>query len=154
MAPIRSSLRARAPILAILAFAALSLLSVPAQSTPTWDVVTGPNPPGCETLLRAVEAVSDDEAWAVGTLQAPSPAYDNRTLIAHYVDGAWTIVPSPNPGPPCTDGNVVYGGNRLNGLAVVSPDDIWAVGVGCLDLETLIEHWNGTAWSIVPSPNP
>ena len=138
---------------ASLAFAVLTLLSVPARSAPSWNVVPGPNPPG-EALLRAVEAVSNDEAWAVGTQQRPSPSYDNRTLIAHYVDGAWTVVPSPNPGPPCTDGNVVYGGNRLSALAIVSPTDIWAVGTGCLDFETLIEHWNGSSWTIVPSPNP
>jgi hypothetical protein len=37
----------------------------------------------------------------------------------------------------------------------VSANDIWAVGLiyqGTI-ARTLIEHWNGTAWSIVPSPN-
>ena len=74
--------------------------------------------------------------------------------VAHYVNGAWTIVPSPNPGAPCTDGNVEYGGNALNALAVVSPNDIWAVGTGCLELRTLVLHWDGATWSVVPSPNP
>lgn len=140
--------------LALFFVVALTFVSVPARSQPSWDVVAGPNPSGWESLLRAVEAVGEDEAWAVGTRQAPAPSYDNRTLIAHYVNGAWTVVPSPNPGSPCTDGNVMYGGNRLNGIAVVSPSDIWAVGTGCLENQTLIEHWNGTSWSIVPSPNP
>jgi hypothetical protein len=135
-----------------LAILVLIALSSPVHSAPNWDVVAGPRLPGSESLLRAVEAVSDDEAWAVGTQQTPS--YDNRTLVAHYVNGVWTVVPSPNPGPACTDGNVVYGGNRLNALEIVSPTDIWAVGTGCLEFETLIEHWNGSSWSIVPSPNP
>jgi hypothetical protein len=34
----------------------------------------------------------------------------------------------------------------------LSPDNAWTVGTsGGL---TLIEHWNGHRWSIVPSPNP
>jgi hypothetical protein len=40
---------------------------------------------------------------------------------------------------------------------VNSPTDVWAVGdQGVTDSSssTLIEHWNGTAWSIVPSPSP
>jgi hypothetical protein len=43
----------------------------------------------------------------------------------------------------------------LNGLAPVSRDGSWAVGVHSLhgDDETLSEHWNGRAWSVVPNPN-
>jgi hypothetical protein len=32
-------------------------------------------------------------------------------------------------------------------------DDL-VIMIGCSDGLTLIERWNGTAWSIVPSPNP
>lgn len=59
----------------------------------------------------------------------------------------WSVVPSPNQGT---------NQNQLNGLAVVSPNDIWAVGFARVDSDsskTLIEHWDGQAWSIVPSPN-
>src|SRR5258708_11751256 len=49
----------------------------------------------------------------------------------------WTGVPPPNPGT----------GNSLNGVAVVSACDAWAVG-------SLIEHWNGSAWTVVASPHP
>jgi hypothetical protein len=42
-------------------------------------------------------------------------------------------------------------------VAVLAPNDIWAVGYAgsCFSCvgNTLILHWNGTAWSIVPSPN-
>ncbi len=46
----------------------------------------------------------------------------------------------------------------LNAVAEVSARDIWAVGTS-FSLSnpverTLIEHWDGTSWSIVPSPNP
>jgi len=44
----------------------------------------------------------------------------------------------------------------LSGVAARSPDDAWAVGhYGTSSGErTLIEHWNGTRWSQVPSPSP
>src|SRR5262249_13529523 len=38
------------------------------------------------------------------------------------------------------------------GIAAVSANDIWAVGRN--DTETLTEHWDGTSWKIVNSPNP
>ncbi len=51
----------------------------------------------------------------------------------------------------------VRSSNFLNGVAAVSANDMWAVGdyesSGSL-LQTLTEHWNGTVWSVVPSPSP
>jgi hypothetical protein len=38
----------------------------------------------------------------------------------------------------------------LSGVAPVSPDDVWAVG-GTND-GAVIDHWNGSRWSEVPSP--
>jgi hypothetical protein len=57
----------------------------------------------------------------------------------------WQRVPSPNP-------KEVH--DFFNAVAAVAPDDVWAVG-GRSDLQrqhTLIEHWDGTSWSIVPAP--
>jgi hypothetical protein len=72
------------------------------------------------------------------------------------VTGTWQVVPSPT-----IDVSHSTFGAKLNGLAVVSASDIWAVGYGpplpgeaAFVKRTLIEHWNGTAWSIVPSANP
>ena len=53
---------------------------------------------------------------------------------------AWTVVSSPS-------------GGQLNGVASVSAHDVWAVGQ-TLAPGTLAEHWGGTAWSVVPTPNP
>src|SRR5262249_21693194 len=56
-------------------------------------------------------------------------------------------VASPNVG---SDTNVLWA------VAAVATSDVWAVGnagggeVG----QTLIEHWNGASWSVVPSANP
>ena len=61
--------------------------------------------------------------------------------------GTWSVVPSPSAG---------QGGNDLFGVATVSASDIWAVGqytVCCYSARMLIEHWNGSNWQIVKSPN-
>src|SRR5258708_32086630 len=59
----------------------------------------------------------------------------------------WTGVPPPNPGTFA---------NSLNGVAVVSACDAWAVGNDSSTFapHTLIEHWNGSAWTVVASPDP
>lgn len=49
-------------------------------------------------------------------------------------------------------GSMIRG--SLGSVAVTSARNAWAVGSTELDLSTLIEHWNGTAWHRVPSPNP
>jgi hypothetical protein len=60
---------------------------------------------------------------------------------------AWTGLQPPSPGTQQ---------NEFNGVTVLSPCDAWAVGSdedsGGLE-QTLIEHWDGTAWTVVPSPN-
>lgn len=45
---------------------------------------------------------------------------------------------------------------ELAGVAAVSATDVWAVGYyynSSSQAVTLIEHWNGTSWSVVKSPN-
>ncbi len=45
--------------------------------------------------------------------------------------------------------------NLLREVAGVAPDDVWIVGLYPGDiLNTLTEHWNGSTWSVVASPNP
>ena len=62
---------------------------------------------------------------------------------------SWQIIASPN-GPRQV--------NELHSVSALAENDVWAVGVSYnteLTLgSTLIEHWNGSRWSVVPSPNP
>src|SRR5947209_20510087 len=72
------------------------------------------------------------------------------TSLTFAQSGAWAIVSSPNQGTL---------GNHLYGVAAVSANDIWAVGDYNADpfkddSRTLAQHWNGSSWSIVSSPNP
>jgi hypothetical protein len=58
----------------------------------------------------------------------------------------WTIVPSPTPSP----------GSDLNAVAVPGTADAWAVGKNHRygsDHQMVIEHWDGTAWTVAAAPN-
>jgi hypothetical protein len=115
-----------------------------------WTRAPSPSP-GSLSHLYAVAATSPDNAWAVGSFGCSGCIYQ-KTLIEHWDGTAWTRVPSPSPGP--------YSG--LFSVAATSPDNAWAVG-GCLGYcsygspdpgRALILHWDGTAWTQVPSPRP
>jgi len=60
--------------------------------------------------------------------------------------GMWLAVPTATPGYSST----------LRDVAAISPTDGWAVGYYSdgVDKQTLIEHWDGTSWTQVPSPSP
>jgi hypothetical protein len=44
-------------------------------------------------------------------------------------------------------------GNFFNGVSGVASNDVWAVGTGSSSTTPLVEHWNGTQWSIVSTPS-
>lgn len=133
--------------------------SAHAATTPVtgkWQVV--PSPPidvshsTFGAKLNAVAVVSSSDVWAVGYGPLPGgAAYVKQTLIEHWDGSKWSIVPSPNP--PANFANV-----ELDGVFALSSTNVWAVGFydnpSFIGRFTLIEHWNGSSWSIVSSPNP
>jgi hypothetical protein len=120
-----------------------------AQSS-IWSIVPSANAstkPLSSNTLNGVAAISDNNVWAVGVWMGPTAI--NRTLTEHWNGSSWSVVPSPNVGSL---------DNTLNAVSAVSSNDVWAVGfvIGGTANEAsgLIEHWNGSSWSIVPSPKP
>jgi hypothetical protein len=110
-----------------------------------WRIVPSPNVGPGDNVLRDVDALSRSDAWAVGW-RIEGRRY--RTLAAHWDGQAWRAVDTPNVGT---------GDNFLSGVVRVSTKDVWAVGwTSTRDdtSRTLIEHWDGSRWSIVSSPNP
>jgi hypothetical protein len=113
-----------------------------------WTRVPSPDPAG-GGILSGVTAISPDDAWAVG-LVGPGPGIPSpvKPLIEHWDGTSWTITKFPEPA----------GGGAFGSVSATSPDDVWAVGSTGPTSEgqhhqTLIEHWNGTAWTRVPSPD-
>jgi len=85
-----------------------------------------------------VAAISSSDVWAVG-----------GATTCHFDGSQWTVVPSPQP--PSSEGYL------LQDVSGASSTDVWAVGYrviqqgeGVTDAP-LIEHWNGSAWSLVPN---
>ena len=112
-----------------------------------WSIVTTPNASTSqENFLYGVACTGTSDCWAVGTSVVSGFGAD--TLAEHWNGSAWSIITTPNPSP----GH----GNQLLGVACVSASDCWAVGVNDFPGAnvTLAEHWNGSAWSIVTTPNP
>jgi hypothetical protein len=136
----------------ITAFAVLLLTRQGARATTpscgAWSVVSSPNAGSSSNFLQAISAVSASDVWAVGGYFAmPGSTVPSQTLIEHWNGTAWSIVSSPNVGT---------NQNFLEGVSAASSNDIWAVGyeyAASVPSRTLTEHWNGSAWSIVSSPN-
>jgi len=62
----------------------------------------------------------------------------------------WSVMTAPNPENSRAS---------FNGLKVIAPDDVWAVGeqrspASSSDSAPLAAHFDGTGWSLVPVPNP
>lgn len=112
----------------------------------SWSIVSSPVVGGIG-YLQGMTATSANNVWAVGWVSA-GPNQPEQTLIEHWDGSSWSVVSSPNAG----------GVNQLTAVTAISAADIWAVGayspvVGSSTILTLIEHWDGTSWKIVSSPN-
>jgi hypothetical protein len=108
----------------------------------TWTVVPAPTP-GTYPSISSVDASSSTDVWAVGSYTGPGGIHP---LALHWNGTAWKKVPAPDGSP--------FGTNAFHAVTSVSADDAWAVGyqdvTGGADFQPLIEHWDGTAWSVVP----
>jgi hypothetical protein len=102
--------------------------------------------------FNSVTALAPNDVWAVGSGRSFLAPFTPGAFIEHWDGTKWSFVPSPSP-PPTSLGAQAF----LTGVAAVSANDIWAVGAfpdptTGID-HTLTEHWDGTRWSIIASPN-
>jgi|SRR5579863_9804512 len=113
----------------------------------SWNIVPSSNNVPSDNVLTGVAAISANNIWAVGYYFVASSDIP-QTLIEHWNGVKWSVIPNPNVGSF---------ENYLNGVTAVSANNIWAVGEydssSTLGYQTLIEHWNGTRWGVVSSPN-
>jgi hypothetical protein len=117
----------------------------------SWTITPSPNG-ASYSALRGVSCVSATSCMAVGQDEG-----NDLTLVESWNGSAWTITPSPNG-----VGSFVGGGSDLRGVSCVSATSCQAVGYygpagpitdpSNID-KTLVESWNGSAWTITPSPN-
>ena len=95
--------------------------------------------------FTATAAIADNDIWAVGT--SNSGTSSSSPVAVHFNGTSWSVVPTPTG----------IQASAFQGVAAVASNDVWAVGyqqVSSTGLaQPLIEHWDGTSWSVVPSPN-
>jgi hypothetical protein len=154
----------------VFALSGTSTLSTPtptgtrptATSTPT-PTETGPTATGTltpsPTSILPTVTLPLPSITSLTPTQTPTPTmplpvltvYSTITVLTRtptpvLCTPRWMLVGSPSPGGSQ---------NRLNGVAAAGPDDIWAAGWYRIAgyTRTLVEHWNGSEWVIVPSPN-
>ncbi len=147
----------------------------------SWSIVTAPDAylgssQGADELT-GVAVLSKNNAWAVGTASWNSSLTITSSfttgLVEHWDGSAWSIVTLPSPVPALTAAewnslsspaaappSLAIGSWSLSGIDALSASDIWVVGSETPNVtttlspsRTLIEHWDGSAWSIIPTPD-
>jgi hypothetical protein len=107
-------------------------------------------------FIEKIAAVSATDIWVVGE-SVGGGTVQFLPFSAHWNGTQWSEVNVPS----------LPNGGRLGGVVALSAKNVWAVGSSTLPpiytnslktvsynpVQNLIEHWNGQAWSIMPSPN-
>jgi hypothetical protein len=124
-----------------------------AQSTPvtgTWKLVSSPNGGTQATgnVFLATAALSSTDAWAVGA-EPNSSQFLTAPLAEHWNGAQWSIMPTPSISAPTA---------QLNSITALNSSEVWAAGFSdnpnCLCGQTVVEHWNGSLWTRLTTPNP
>lgn len=107
-----------------------------------WALVPGPDA-GAATFLSGVTA-TPTEAWAVGSTLAGGGTR-TQPVTEHFNGTQWQIIPTAGLGSEQ---------GSLTSVTEVAANDVWAVGSAWTTTpektHPLIEHYNGTRWSVVP----
>jgi hypothetical protein len=120
-----------------------------------WSAVSGPSIGRAGGTLAGVSARSAGDVWAVGYTETGGTSNQplvRQPLIEHWNGSSWGIVASPTI--PVASGSPAY--NELNAVTALSANNVWAVGSDSSHYPTqaLIEHWDGSHWTLVSGANP
>jgi hypothetical protein len=113
-----------------------------------WTLATGANPSGSvATQLSAVSCLSS--MWCTGVGYTKDGSNNRHALVEKWDGTAWTVVTTTPPTGETT--------SQFDALSCAKSS--WCMAVGgytnaSSNFVSLAEVWNGTAWSVVPSPNP
>jgi hypothetical protein len=105
----------------------------------SWKEIVRPDFP-----LTDVAVVSATDVWGIG-------GDIDQAKIFHWDGTRWSEMAHHDPP-----------GASFAGIDALSANDVWVVGTksgveyapNTVGNDTLIEHWNGTRWSVLASPNP
>jgi hypothetical protein len=117
----------------------------------TWTIQSTPTPAGVAfTSLFGVSCTSATNCTAVGDYTTGITSGPGATLIEQWNGSTWTTQASPNPSGA--------GLSLLGGVWCASATSCTAVGFSMssstFNNQTLAEQWNGSTWTIQPTPDP
>lgn len=119
---------------------------------------TAPLPSGTRIRFNAVTSIAPDDGWLV----SDDSAQVGGITTEHWDGSAWTLEKAPAPPKTYADSD------GLLGVSGLGDDDVWAAGWTFIlqkevttpegtDVTTygepVVEHWNGSAWTIQKLPN-
>ncbi len=114
----------------------------------SWAIVASPNPPGLNFAI--IDSISCPDTTTCHAVGLYTTGTRTRTLVERWNGSRWSVVASPNPLP----GVLEFAG--LGAVACSGSTDCYAVGFAVTTTSAgsraLIEHWNGSTWSIDPDP--
>jgi hypothetical protein len=89
------------------------------------------------TQFNGVGGTKGNNLWAVGNTSTTG------SFIEQWDGARWIRIDSPSDA-------------SLNAVSAIGPKEAWAVGSssGGRGLRTAAMHWNGSRWSLTPTPNP
>jgi hypothetical protein len=113
------------------------------QPSPAWVSVSGaggvPSPGTVETVLTGVDVRTAGDVWAVGYYLDGSA---ERPLALHWNGSTWSDSPIPGAG-------------ALRKVRAITSSNVWAAGTyynaTAQRYQTLLVHFDGTAWTTVVS---
>jgi hypothetical protein len=110
-----------------------------------WTIVPSPGNGG--GLAAVAHQAGGSDYWAVGSF-----GDGEQPLAMHWTGSAWQLVPVPLPaGADSGD---------LSGVISFGRHDVWAVGTwglttsSAIQFHSLLEHYDGVHWSVVPITKP
>ena len=126
----------------------------------TWTPESVPDP-GADGSLTGVSCASPTFCMAVGSVEVGNVGW-NSGLTENWDGESWQVVPSPNYpeddlGPGFIGGGILLGVSCVSAQACVadgySGGGVNSEGLGYPGL-AVVETWDGTAWSLTPTPAP
>jgi hypothetical protein len=115
-----------------------------------WQRVVTPGDTAA-SRANAISAHGADDMWVVGDNDSGNPVVYGAPIFTEHWDGhAWKTAPAPVPSD-------AFAANLL-GVSTLNQHDAWAVGAvervsgNVYTDESMIEHWDGTAWQAVTLP--
>lgn len=115
----------------------------------TWTNVPDPLPLNPGTALVGVADISSTDAYAIGN---EGSTYG---LVEQWNGTAWTR-PADQPPFPEPNGDT-FAQNTVSAISATSASNVWIVGTYLQTVygniwDPYSVHWDGTAWTITPSP--